>query len=202
MRSAHVTLRSVLVLAAIATSSSACAGPTLEERFEQAMTYAEFTGSDTTRQREWRVSEGRAAVSASAFADRVRGMPGTWRLLVVAESWCGDAINSVPYLAALDSAAPNLEMRLVRKKDAKALLKAHEFEGRQATPLVLLIDEQGAERGAWIERPATLRRYLKTNCSADEKQQVRDWYASDAGRSMLNEITTLIATSVQRPGRT
>ena len=43
------------------------------------------------------------------------------RLLVLAEDWCGDASNTVPVLARLADAVPELELRVLRRGLAVAL---------------------------------------------------------------------------------
>ncbi|HYD53748.1 MAG TPA: thioredoxin family protein [Gemmatimonadaceae bacterium] len=194
MRTRPLVPRALLPLIA-ALAAAACAAPSLQERYGSAMTYAQFAAADTTRQAEWRASEARAAAAAAPFVERVRALPRPLRLLVVADNSCGDAINSVPYLAALDSATPNLEMRIVRKEGADALFDGHELDGRKATPLVLILDERYAEKGAWIERPAALRDHLKRTCTSDEKAVLRQWRTADAGRSVLAEVTTLLGAA-------
>lgn len=163
--------------------------------FERGATYAEFTAADTARRALWTGNYARAPRSADSALRRIARMRGEWKLLVVAEPWCGDGANSIPYLAWVAEQAPNVEMRIVRKADAPELLAAHRVGGRVAVPLVVVLDSTYAERGAWIEQPEALRALVTSRRGMDGEEthdQVVAWYAADAGRSMLGEITTLL----------
>jgi len=172
------------------------AARTIAERFSAAASFEQFVGSDTTRQAEWKQNYEMAASSVAAIIPRVRAVGGRWRLLVVAESWCNDAVNSVPYLARLAAEYPAVEIRLLRKADAPDLFEGHLLDGRAATPLVLLYDQQFVERGAWIERPAALQKLITSKegrvCEETLKGAVRSWRLADNGRSVLDEVVALI----------
>lgn len=187
-----IRLRRFALLLPFAALAAGCARPSAGVPFARAVAYPAFAPGDTTRSAEWRASERRAADVVAPFAARVRALPGRWRLLAVAERSCGDAIHSIPFLAALDSAAPNLELRLLRAEVAGDLLAAHPYEARQATPVVVVLDEAFAERGAWIERPASARDHLRRRGSTDEATALRAWRRQDGGRSVLEEVTRLL----------
>lgn len=182
----------ILALAGAAVLAAACARLSPREHFAAATGYRSFRAADTTRQGEWRHVDSAAPRAVAPFARRVQAVAGSWHLLVVADHSCGDAINSVPYLAALDDAADNVTMRLLRKGEAKALLERHELDGRQATPLVLILDGAYATRAVWIERPAALRTHLEKTCTSDEAAVLRAWRTANQGQAVLEEITTLL----------
>ena len=170
--------------------------PTVAQRYAAAVTYADFVRADTARHVEWTRNYEQAATTIAGVAPRVRALRGRWRLLVVAESWCNDALNSVPYLARLAESNPAIEIRLLRKSEAPELLATHPFDGREATPLVLLLDDQLIERGAWIERPGPLRELIKSKegrvCEDTLKEAVLEWRRADAGRTVVDEVLTMI----------
>lgn len=180
----------------------------LAVRFRSALTYEAFTASDTSsdaaKRALWTANDGRADASVAEVVARVRALPGRWHLLIVAESWCPDAANSVPYLARLAAEADNVDLRVLRKADAADLIAAHPLDGRDATPLVLVLDERFAVRGVWIERPASLNAIVAKKagriCESTLKTQVASWYRQDAGRAVLGEVVALLeragATSV------
>lgn len=169
---------------------------TLGQRFASALTYDQFVVGDTARRDEWTRNYETAAAAVAAVGPRVQALAGRWRLLVVAESWCGDAVNSVPYLARLAAQHPAIALRLVRKADAKDLLDAHALDGRPATPLVLVLDETFVERGAWIERPAALRTLIKAKegrtCEDALAAEVSKWRRLDGGKSVLAEVVDVM----------
>ncbi len=176
------------------------------QRFEFATDFERFVFSDTTRQQEWLRNYKAAGRAVAAVLPRANAVPGRWHVLVIAESWCNDAVNSVPWLARLAFTSPTIELRMLRKADAPELLQSHLLDGRAATPLVILYDENFVERGAWIERPAELRKLIVSKegrvCEDTLKEAVKVWRLDDDGRSVLNEVVLLMerATAVAQTG--
>lgn len=176
---------------------------TAAQRFAEAVSFDQFVQGDTTRRAEWLSTFQQAGTPVDEVSPRLRGLTGRWRLLIIAESWCNDAVNSVPYLARLAAAHPAIELRLLRKADAPELLDAHRLDGRTATPLVLLYDSAFAEHGVWIERPEPLRRLIRSKegrvCEDTLNAAVRAWRAADGGRTVLAEVVGLIERAALGP---
>ncbi|MEZ4456224.1 MAG: thioredoxin family protein [Gemmatimonadales bacterium] len=97
----------------------------------------------------------------STAVERLRQLAGRWRLLVVAEDWCSDSVNTLPYVARLADAGS-----LPRDPDhwpwlgaGRAVMESHPTpDGQATTPTMIVLDEDGREAGCFIERPAALRR--------------------------------------------
>lgn len=169
---------------------------TLEQRFASALTYEQFVAGDTARRDEWNRNYANATRAVAAVDLRAKALAGHWHLLVVAESWCGDAVNSVPYLARLAAQHPEFDLRLLRKAEAKDLLDANPLDGRSATPLVLVLDDAFVPKGAWIERPAVLGALITAKegrtCEDALAAEVSKWRRVDGGRSVVGEVFALM----------
>lgn len=203
----------VLALAPVAPGAAASAQardtasvPAIAVRWEQAATFAQFVDGDTTRQAEWKRNYDAAASTVAAIEERIRALGGRWRVLVVAESWCNDAVNSVPYLARFAEKHPDAELRVLTKAQGLDLLERHRLNGRPATPLVLLYDADFVLRGAWIERPAALQQMITSKegrvCEDTLKASVRSWRLADNGRSVLDEVLQLMERGVRAGAQT
>lgn len=148
---------------------------------------------DTRRRRDtWHDNYARAEVFAD-LAERARALPGSWRLLVVAVDSCGDSANTIPYLARFVEAVDGLEMRVVEPDIGGMVMDAHPTpDGRGATPTVVVMDEGGANRGCWVERPAGIQSWWITNpddLSTGEKLDRKyAWYDADGGYHTILEI--------------
>lgn len=170
----------------------------MPERFrDAAYEYREFRAGDTAKAELWARVEGRAPTAVRPFLPRVLAIPRRQHLLVVAENWCPDAANSLPYLAKLAEASPNVDLKLLRKADAPDLLGKYPLGDRQATPLVLLMNSKWEVQGVWIEQPEALRAHVAglkaRGLSQDSiRPHVREWYAADSGRAMLEEVVRLL----------
>ena len=93
-------------------------------------------------------------------AARVQETGGPWRLLVIAEDWCGDASNTVPVLARLAEAASNLDLRIVKRDAYPDLMDAYLTNGSQSIPLAIVLDEDSEPVGRWGPRPAELQDFV------------------------------------------
>lgn len=171
-------------------------GPDLEALYNSGRTYVEFRDAATNRRQAWTDNYANAHVPDALLA-RVRSIPGLWRLLVVAEEWCGDSANTIPYIAKLVQRASNLDLRIIDSKNGRAIMEAHRTpDGRAATPTIILLTEGYEEAGCWIERPTTLQAwFLENEPKLDEDtlfERKYAWYDEDKGQETLEEIVAMI----------
>lgn len=164
--------------------------------YAKGKTYVEFRDAAKKRKKAWKQHYADAQVP-DALTTRMAAVPGQWRLLVVAEDWCGDSANTIPYVAKLVDGAGNLEMRIIDSELGREIMESHRTpDGRAATPTVLLLDEAFEEVGCWVERPRKLQAwFLENEPKLDEDtlhEQKYAWYDSDRGRETLREIVELI----------
>lgn len=195
-REVTVSLLVPLLVASVAACTPGGAGPvaTLEELYRGGTSFADFLDAAEARRELWLKNWGRAAV-AEDMAARARAT-GSWKLLVIAIDGCSDSVSTIPYIAKLIEAAPNLEMRIVRPDDAREYMESHRTpDGRAATPTILLLDGGFAERGCWIERPSELQSWYLANAALATDERVErkmEWYDADLGASTVREIVEMV----------
>nr|MDQ6924758.1 thioredoxin family protein [Candidatus Eremiobacteraeota bacterium] len=167
----------------------------LRARFEAAPTFEAFLPAAVKHADLWRTTARLAKVPDEVVA-RVAALGGRYHLLVLSEDWCGDAVNSVPYIARLADLAPTLDLRVLARDENLDLMDAHLTHGSRSIPAVLVYDDAFAERGWWGPRPSELQAWVLGPGHALEKEarykEVRTWYARDRGRSTLAEIVGLL----------
>jgi hypothetical protein len=186
-----------LILLVLAPSAvPAVQTPDYAALFARGVTYEAFFDRISARREMWMATQGAVAVPADVAA-RTRALPHAWRVLVIADDRCSDSAASLPYAAALASAAPaRLSLRIVDSRTGRAVMEAHRTpDGRAATPTLIFIRDDGEVR-AWIERPGALVAWLAEQKARDPKLDVlaakTTWYADDAGRSTLGDILALL----------
>lgn len=167
-----------------------------EDLYRSGVTFAEFLENAEARVEGWHRNYGEGSVPAR-LTMKARAIPGSWRLLVVAEDWCGDSVNTIPYIARLVEGVNGLDMRIIDSEVGKGVMDAHPTpDGRGATPTVLLLDEDGRRVGCWTERPSELQKWWIENpdhlSSRRKLRQKYAWYDRDKGESTLEEIVGLI----------
>ena len=144
----------------------------------------------------WVAMARRARATPEAVV-RADALPGRRFLLVLNEDWCGDAVNTVPWIAALADASATLELRIVGRDANPDLMDAHLTGASRSIPVVIAYDAEFRELGWWGPRPAELQAWvLGPEGQALEKperyREVRRWYARDRGRTTLLELIRLL----------
>lgn len=172
----------------------------MRDRYEGAQSFAEFLAGVREHEDFWRSMAKRARVPEE-YLERVRALRDDWHLLVLLEDWCGDAINSVPLVAALAEAAPNLDLRVLGRDANPDLMDTHLTNGSRSIPVVMVLDSDFREVGWWGPRPRELQEWVLTEglqLPPEERYtEIRRRYARDGGRSILEEIVSLLERSQQ-----
>ena len=165
--------------------------------YAQGKTFADFLEKARARREEWRAHYNDATVTP-ALITRMRALPTKRHLLVVAEDWCSDSVNTVPYIARLIDGAPErLDMRLVNRETGKEVMEAYKTpDGRTATPTVVVLGEDWHVIGTLTERPASVETWFlekqKTTMQKPLHDELMAWYEKDAGKTTVNEIADLV----------
>ena len=165
--------------------------------YTQGTTFAEFLDKARAHRDAWRANYDNATVSA-ALVTRMRALPAKRHLLVVAEDWCLDSLNTVPYIARLvDGGAERLDMRLVNREIGKAVMEAHRTpDGRTATPTIAILAEDWHLIIAWTERPSSIQKWFlekqKTTMQKPLHDELLAWYEKDVGETTVLEIAELL----------
>lgn len=174
------------------------ASSSLRDRFTSGATFLEFL-EGVTSQHPWREFYDRARVPED-FLQRVRHLRGKWHLLALAEEWCGDGANTLPYLAKLAEATPDLVLRILSRDENPDLMECHLTGESRSIPVVMILDEDFREVGWWGPRPAPLQdlfiREIRPLPKPDRYPRLRAWYAQDRGRTTLEEVFSRIPVSV------
>ncbi len=168
-----------------------------QELYAAGITFADFLENARARRDEWRARYNDATVSPDLMT-RMRELPGKRRLLVVAEDWCSDSANTIPYVARLVDGAPErLEMRVIDSQRGKPVMEAFRTpDGRAATPVIVVLDEHGRVVGKWTERPSSTQAWFlekqKTTMQKPLHDELIEWYRKDAGKTTVGEIADIL----------
>ena len=170
-----------------------------QAHYEAGLTFEAFLAGVESRREDWQTNYDAARIPSDAAATAAR-IPGSWRLLVVTADWCGDSVNSIPYLARLVETSDNIEMRIVDREQATELLEAYPTpDGRPATPTIFVLNPDYTEVGCWIERPSPLRDWALerrgTMPQNEFHRRLLSWYAWDRGETSVREIVDLVAAA-------
>lgn len=168
----------------------------LKDRYEAAIRFEEFIEAAQQNQQMWREMYRRAEVPEE-IVERMRKLTSPRYLLVLLEDWCGDAVNTIPAVARLAEAVPQLDLRVLRRDENLDLMDQHLTGTSRAIPVVMVLDEAFEEIGWWGSRPKELQAWFLSEeaqamAKEDRYREMRRWYARDRARSTLAEIAELL----------
>ncbi|MEB2782728.1 thioredoxin family protein [Algoriphagus sp. C2-6-M1] len=128
--------------------------------------------------------------------------PQVW--LLITEAWCGDAAQSLPYIARLAALNPLIQLKLVLRDENPELMDAYLTEGARSIPILIGLNEDlSQELFLWGPRPEFLQNRLKAykldpqNITSKEfADGTHLWYARDKNQSLENELMPLITSTL------
>ena len=193
------------LVAALAVGTPSCAAPVgagvgndgpLRALYEGGVSFSTFLDNAKRRKDQWEAHYGGGRVTDEQVA-RARAVGPGWRILAIAEDWCGDSANTIPYLARLVEQVDGLDMRVVNSTVGRTVMEDHRTpDGRAATPTVILLDADWNKAGCFVERPAPLMAWYLDNRAAKSSDELHDyifsWYATDAGAATVDDIVALL----------
>lgn len=165
-------------------------------RYQAAATFTHYLASVQKNQEWWNDTYRLASVSAE-HAARANALPVPWKLLALSEDWCGDAVNTLPYIARFVEAAPSrLQLRVLGRDANPDLMNSHLTVRSRAIPVVLALDADLREHGWWGPRPQPLQDQAMgdwwTLPKEERRLRIRTFYARDRGRQTLDELLDLL----------
>lgn len=162
-----------------------------QKLWDEALTFERFVDESAPQHRDmWQAVHRLARIPGWAHDAVPAGR--TWRLIVLAEDWCGDAINSVPVIARWTETLPGVSLRVLRRDDNPQVMNQYLTNGSRSIPVVIALDGEFNELGWWGPRPRELQAWVMANKdvlpSAERYKEVRRWYAKDRGETTLREV--------------
>ena len=165
--------------------------------WDRAMTYEEFVRASHEHCELWTGVYRLAKVPSWAVAGAA-ALGERFRLVVLAEDWCGDASSTVPVLARWAEQTPNVELRVLRRDEHPEVMDRYLTDGRaRSIPVVIVLTEAMDELGWWGPRPKALQAWAAEQRAAGREKkglfaETRRWYAKDRGESTLREVLAVM----------
>ncbi|WP_405268815.1 thioredoxin family protein [Cellulophaga sp. Ld12] len=117
----------------------------------------------------------------------------TW--LVLTESWCGDAAQTMPVMNKLASLNPNIEFKVILRDENLELMNQFLTNGTLSIPKLLMIDDAtNTVFSEWGPRPSKatqlVAEYKNTHgaLTPEFKQDLQIWYTKDKGVNTAKDL--------------
>ena len=123
-----------------------------------------------------------------------------WRWTVIAEGWCGDAAQILPYINKVASKAKNIELEVVLRDQHPKLMDEFLTNGSRSIP-VLICRDADSDRviGRWGPRPIRVMEWISnykkeraSYTSSEFKTALHKFYASDKGLAINSDLLRVV----------
>jgi len=121
----------------------------------------------------------------------------TW--LVLTESWCGDAAQTIPVMNKVADLNENISIRLLLRDENLELMEQFLSNNTMAIPKLISIDDiTGKVIGEWGSRPSIATKMVKDykinngKLTAEFKQDLQLWYNKDKGQNTVRDLLSLL----------
>ncbi|MGB7784518.1 MAG: thioredoxin family protein [Salinimicrobium sp.] len=118
--------------------------------------------------------------------------------LLITESWCGDAAQTLPVLNKLAEASENIELRVVLRDEHPELMDHFLTNGTRSIPKLIILNPDLEVMTTWGPRTAAATKLVTDykekfgKIDAEFKTQLQMWYNKDKGESIINELATVV----------
>ncbi len=116
--------------------------------------------------------------------------------LLITESWCGDASQTVPIIAKLSELNQQIELRVVLRDSNEELMEYYLTDGGKSIPILAILNSDLNEIERWGPRPTEAQKKVKEyKALPDPKppyselsKDLQMWYNKDKGVSTQEEL--------------
>jgi hypothetical protein len=129
----------------------------------------------------------------------IKGLDSKYTWLVLTESWCGDAAQTLPLLNKLAVLNPNIDLQLVLRDENIELMEQFLTKGGRSIPKLIMLDERQEVVGSWGPRPMVAQEVYDAWKNDPNKVpykefqvEMQKWYLKDKGQTTINEIAAII----------
>ena len=121
----------------------------------------------------------------------------TW--LVLTESWCGDAAQTIPVMNKLAVLNDHISLKLLLRDENVELMQRFLSNGAMAIPKLIAVDGDTTEViGEWGSRPTAAAKMVmeeKANFGRlrpEFKQTLQQWYNKDKGQNTIKDLLSML----------
>lgn len=133
-----------------------------------------------------------------ATVSKIKSVTERITLLVLTESWCGDAAPSLPVMNKIAEINDNIAFKVLIRDENPELMNRFLTNGAMSIPKLVLLDAEHGILGTWGPRPQAATQLVLDHKEKhgellpEIKEELQQWYNKDKGRTILQEIVKLL----------
>lgn len=136
---------------------------------------------------------------ANDVADKIKGLDNKVTWLIIAESWCGDAAQTLPMINKVAELNDNISLKVILRDENLDIMNRFLTNNAMSIPKLVMVDDaSGKIIGEWGSRPKVAAQmvidYKNEHgvLTPEFKQDLQVWYNKDKGQSTLNDLLELL----------
>ncbi len=142
---------------------------------------------------------GKTVVISENIKEKFQSFDGKQTWLVITESWCGDAAQSMPAMHLLSQLTPNIDLRVILRDEYPELMDAFLTRGTRSIPKLIVLDHLKDEvTHDWGPRPSIATQmvldYKEEHgiLTPEFKKDLQVWYNKDKSQNIIEDLSKLI----------
>lgn len=135
----------------------------------------------------------------SEVAVMIENLSKDYYWIVISESWCGDAAQSVPMLNKMAEITDKIDLRILFRDQNLELMDQYLTNGGRAIPKLLIVEKESLKVVEhWGPRPADaitlVNNYKDEHGKFDEEGIIllNKWYTKNKGQQVQQEVAALM----------
>lgn len=146
---------------------------------------------------------GKTSAIGEDLANKIKELPRQIWLLIT-ETWCGDAANSVPVIAKLAELNPSIDLRIVLRDENLDLMDQFLTKGGRSIPKLIAMDEDLNVLFDWGPRPKDAQELYWGWRERDDREPYKEfqvtlqkWYNENKSEAVQEELAEQLMTKVR-----
>ena len=180
--------------------------PTIDWRavFESGLDYRHWLASGESPENQSKMEALRQSLILEPQAAAwLAALPRPVHVVAIAEDWCGDVVRHAPALQRLSEAAPNLNVRFIRRDQRPDVFARFLTNGGEAIPKFIFLNDAFVECGNWGPMPEICRELIARGKACGDvgaaRRKVGAFYEGDHNlRIVIAELIRLIDIAASR----
>ena len=130
---------------------------------------------------------------------KIQAFKGDVTWLVITETWCGDAAQTMPVMQKIAEISDGIEVKVILRDENLELIDAFLYNGGRSIPKLVAIDNaSGNVLGDWGPRPSVATKMVNDYKEAhgkltpEFKQDLQVWYNKDKGQNTIEDLVNLL----------
>jgi len=191
----HDALQNAMTYEAYATLVNKLASEDKNTGPEITESLANYTLLNNKRMQRW----SKKFMLTPEDEDKINAFESNVTWLVLTESWCGDAAQTMPMMEKISAASDHIDLKVILRDEHLEVMDQFLTNGGRSIPKLIAIDNKtGDITGTWGPRPTAATQMAKDykakhgSLTPEFKQDLQVWYNKDKGRNTTEDLLKLL----------